>query len=174
MVNIHRIVQLMQEHQVASSQDLVGVAAPEILHMQKRLNIQFPLSYRLFLQNFGRSAGGLSPWRAIYFDDLIEIREDFNERLARLNQPFEVPAEALVIAQAEDLFDYLFCDGSEDPPVYRISLLQDCAFCEPCAPAFSVYLEDLVVASDGDEWLDDLAGEDTYSAAQCSGEEDIL
>jgi hypothetical protein len=167
-------MQLMQEHQVARHQDLVGVSASEINQMQQRLGIQFPTSYTLFLKSFGRSAGILSPWKAIYFDDLTEIREEFNERLAYLNPPFEVPSETLVIAQAEDIFDYLFCDGHEDPPVYRIMLLPESAFCEPCAPSFTAYLELLVLASSRDGWLDDLAGEETYAAGTRGHNDDQL
>ena len=173
-MNIHRIVQLMQERQVASRKDLVGVSLTEIQTLQQHLGIKFPTSYSQFLQAFGRSAGLLSPWRAIYFDDLLEIREEFETRLTQLAKPFDLPSEALIIAQAEELFDYLFCDGSEDPPVYRIKLLPDSAFCERCAPAFSDYLEALVMAQDQEAVWDDLAGEETYSLAHSVKDDEQL
>ncbi|RYZ81552.1 MAG: SMI1/KNR4 family protein [Moraxellaceae bacterium] len=174
MLDVDNFMQLMQVHQVATPRDLVGVCAQEIQKLQQRLGVVFPASYSQFLQTCGRSAGLLSPWVAFYFDDLIEIREEFDERLAALADPFEVPANALVFAQADDVFDYLFCDDSEDPPVYRLNFLADSPSCECCALTFSAYLEALVVASDREQWLDDLVEDETYSVASCVSEEDKL
>ena len=174
MLDVRHFMQLMQLHQVAGPRDLVGVCAQEIQSLQRRLGVIFPVSYSQFLQTCGRSAGLLSPWVAFYFDDLLEIRDEFNERLAALDAPFDMPSNALVFAQADNIFDYLFCDGSEDPPVYRLNFLADSPSCECCAPAFSVYLEALVVASDREQWLDDLVEDETYAVASCVNEEDKL
>lgn len=174
VLDVQRLKHMMQTHQVANPPDLVGVCAEEIARLQERLGLIFPASYQQFLLTCGRSAGLLSPWVAFYFDDLVEIREEFNERLGELIDPFEVPANALVFAQADAIFDYFFCDGSEDPPVFRLNFQTQNPSCERCAASFSAYLEALVLASDKDQWLDELGEDETYSEASCEGDEDSL
>lgn len=174
MLDGQRLVQLMQTHQVASVRDLVGVCDREIQALELRLGLTFPASYKQFLRLCGRSAGHISPWVALYFDDLVEIREEFFERLAQAMLPLDLSSDVLIIAQAEEVFDFIYCDGTEDPPVYRINFQAQpvCLSCQ--AQAYSLYLEEVVIASDRDNWLDDLADDDTYAVADISGEEDKL
>lgn len=174
MLDVQRLKHMMQTHQVASPPDLVGVCAEEIARLQTRLGLVFPASYQQFLLTCGRSAGLLSPWVAFYFDDLVEIREEFNERLSELIDPFDVPANALVFAQADAIFDYFFCDGSEDPPVYRLNFQTENPSCERCAMSFSAYLEALVLASDKEQWLDELGEDETYCDARSENDEENL
>lgn len=174
MLDGQRLVQLMQAHQVANERDLVGVCDKEIQALERRLGLSFPDSYKQFLHLCGRSAGHISPWVALYFDDLMEIREEFFERLAQAALPLNLSSDVLIIAQAEEVFDFLYCDGSDDPPVYRINFQAQPPTLMCQAQAYSLYLEAVVIASDRDNWLDDLADDDTYAVADLSGEDDKL
>lgn len=174
MLDIQRIVQLMQTHQVARQRDLVGVCLTEIQALQQRLGVVFPASYCQFLHICGRSAGLLSPWVALYFDDLLEIRDEFHLHLDALTAPIDLSPELLVIAQAEAVFDFIYCDGSDDPPVYRINFQTEQSFFSCNAPAFSLYLESLVEASDRANWLDDLTTDETYAVTGVGDEDKLL
>lgn len=143
--SIQKVVRLMEASAVATAGDLVGVNESEIKQLEQQLHLTFPKVYRQYLITFGRSAGYLSPWMAIYFDDLKEIRETFDLYQAQ-GFDFELPAKALLIANFENTFDFIVCDGSHDPEVYRVDFRCD----QPSAIAykkhFSGYLESLVTS----------------------------
>lgn len=149
MIDVSQLTNLMENRGVAHKSDLVGVSEAEILDLEKHFALVFPRAYRQFLRNFGRSAGFLSPWMAIYFDDLKEIRDQFDCLLAADNHPFTLPEKALLIGNWESVFDYLLCDGRDDPEVYRIDLYQaELLHGRVYARSYSAYLENLVKTAD--------------------------
>lgn len=149
----------MEERGVASNQDLVGVSEQEIQTLEQHFGVEFPKAYRQYLSSFGRSAGYLSPWMAIYFDDLKEIRETF-ELYVEQGFSFKLPAGALIIANFENTFDFFICKGSHDPAVYRVDFRQENPSAKKFAPSFSYYLDNLVKISDTSTLPEDLFGDD--------------
>jgi hypothetical protein len=149
MIDVSQLTNLMEHRGVAHKSDLVGVSEAQILDLEKYFGLHFPRTYRQFLRHFGRSAGLLSPWMAIYFDDLKEIREQFNCLIAADRHPFALPDKALLIGNWESVFDYLLCDGTDDPEVHRIDLYQtDLLQGRVYAKSYSAYLENLIKTAD--------------------------
>lgn len=145
MIHIPELIQLMSDLGVAQSRDLVGVSEQEIAALEKHFGIKLPQSYHLFLRNMGRSAGYLSPWMAIYFDDLKEIREQFDLLNATLAAPVTLPGRSVVIANWESVFDYMVCAGNDDPAVTRVELCNSDGPREKIyAASYSEYLGNLV------------------------------
>lgn len=160
MINISELTQLMASLGVASSGDLVGVTEQDIRSLEDHFGLALPQSYQQFLSHMGRSAGYLSPWMAIYFDDLKEIREQFDLLNATLNEPASLPAKALVIANWESVFDFIICDKAEDPEVFRIDLCQDSGrSAKSYAPSYSEYVTNLARNANTNEIPSDLLEE---------------
>ncbi len=149
MIDVGHLTSLMEQRGVAHKADLIGVSDAQIQSLEQHFGVKFPLSYRQFLRHFGRSAGFLSPWMAIYFDDLKEIRDQFDCLLAADKKPFTLPAKAMFIGNWESVFDYILCDGRDDPEVYRIDLYQpERNHRRVYAKSYSAYLENLVKTAD--------------------------
>lgn len=170
-MELERIVRLMEERDIAKSSDLVGVSEREIGRMEAQLDIHFPAAYRQYLLRFGRSAGFLSTWMAIYFDDLEEIREAFEQLNREYVEAIVLPRNALLISNLDSVFDYLFCDGSADPEVFRIDMRGDNgAFCEKYAESFSAYIERLILNADAEK----LHGDSDFADFEACRDDDIL
>jgi hypothetical protein len=151
MIDLSHLTHLMEHRGIARRADLVGVSDAEIQRLEQYFGVTFPASYRQFLGAFGRSAGLLSPWMAIYFDDLKEIREQFLGLLAADNFQYQLPENALLIANWESVFDFIICDDNANPAVYRFDLFQsDAAHYRLYANCFSRYLENLIENADSD------------------------
>lgn len=149
MIDVSHLTCLMEHRGVAKKSELVGVADSAIRTLENYFGLTFPASYREFLRSFGRSAGFLSPWMAIYFDDLKEIRDQFDCLVAANDLPFNLPAQTLLIANWESVFDFVVCDGRDDPPVYRIDLYQtDRSNFRVYSKSYSEYLENLIKTAD--------------------------
>lgn len=170
MIDIEKVSCLMHDLGVAQKQDLIGVSDCQITELEAFFDLRFPTAYRKYLLAFGRSAGYLSPWLAIYFDDLKEIREQFELLNITHNNAARLPQDTLLIANWESVFDYLICDGAEDPIVYRLDL---CGAQGPSsrryASCFSEYLEKLVRSTD-------TAGlpQDFFEEQSDEGHEDLI
>jgi hypothetical protein len=149
MIDVSHLTCLMENRGVAHKSELVGVNNTEIQSLEKYFGLAFPSCYRQFLHNFGRSAGLLSPWMAIYFDDLKEIRDQFECLSAASALPSNLPPNALLIANWESVFDFVICNDCDDPPVYRIDLYQpDPSNLRVYSPLYSEYLENLINTTD--------------------------
>ncbi len=145
-MNIDYLIRLMDQNNIASPSDLVGVSEKEIKKFEKKTKLSLPAAYKSYLTQFGRSAGMLSTWMAIYFDDLDEIKEAFETINTMEESAIELAENALLITQMGTYFDYILCGESDDPSVYRIELNNRTgAFCEKCAEKFSAYLEQLIL-----------------------------
>lgn len=139
----------MAQLNVAQRADLVGVSEPEIQALESHFGLRFPRAYRDYLLTFGRSAGYLSPWMAFYFDDLKEIRDQFDLLNIAHNNPAKLPERSLLIANWESVFDFILCDGEDDPSVYRLDLFTDGgASSRRYAASFAEYLEKVVRSTD--------------------------
>lgn len=147
VIHIQKIIRLMEEQGVATPKDLVGVTEKEIKQLESHFKLEFPKAYRQYLTHFGRSAGLLSPWMAIYFDDLKEIREIFDLYVAQ-GLGIKLPKDALLVANFENTFDFILCNGAHDPAVYRVDFRQEKPSSAKHSPNFSSYLENLVKNSD--------------------------
>ncbi len=147
VIAISKIIRLMEEKGVATTNDLVGVSEQEIQVLEEYFQLAFPKSYRQFLTAFGRSAGFLSPWVAIYYDDLKEIRDTFDLYLAQ-GLEYQLPDGALIIANIENTFDFIQCKGDHDPSVYRVDFRDEPPLSKRLSVSFSDYLEHLVNTSD--------------------------
>lgn|GEM_PF-1916281 len=149
MIDVGHLTNLMESRGIARKSDLVGVSEAQILNLEKYFTLSFPRTYREFLRNFGRSAGLLSPWMAIYFDDLKEIRDQFDCLIAADGHSFTLPEKALLIGNWESVFDYLVCDGRDDPEVYRVDLYQaEVPHARLYAKSYSAYLENMIKTAD--------------------------
>ncbi|MCR6650706.1 MAG: SMI1/KNR4 family protein [Cellvibrionaceae bacterium] len=149
MIDVSHLTSLMEHRGVARKSELVGVSDTEVRSLEHYFGLSFPSSYRQFLRSFGRSAGFLSPWMAIYFDDLKEIRDQFDCLVAADGLHFNLPAKTLLIANWESVFDFIVCDGQENPPVYRIDLYKvDHSQFRVYAQSFGEYLENLITTTD--------------------------
>ncbi len=152
MSELSSIIQLMEQKGIAHRRDLVGVPDAEIRHLEAYFEIRFPEVYRDYLLTFGRSAGFLTPWMAIYFDDLKEIRDLFDQfnatKHVESNFGFLLPADALLVANCESVFDLVICHKAANPPVIRVDFSSDIVKPKPIAASFTAYLEYLVNSSD--------------------------
>lgn len=134
---------------MATSAELIGVNTTEIAKLEQFFGIQFPANYQLFLQHFGRSAGMLSPWMAIYFDDLKEMREQFDFLVASQGETITLPDTALIIGNWESVFDFIICNQDDDPAVFRIDLCADDAGqFRRYSESYSEHLENMINTSD--------------------------
>lgn len=157
MININEITQLMASLGVATGADLVGVTEKDVQSLETYFGLQLPASYRDFLLHMGRSAGYLSPWMAIYFDDLKEIREQFDLLNATLATPIMLPANALIIANWESVFDFMVCTERDDPQVLRVDLCHESGPCiKNYSPSYTEYLTNLVRSANTQEIPSDL------------------
>lgn len=120
MIQFEELIQLMSLHDIAQSNDLVGVPLSEIKAMEAYFDVKFPALYVQFLFTCGRSAGRLADWTAIYFDDLKEIAEEYSFQADAQSSAHQFNANALIIAHYGTYFDYIHCNGEADPEVYRI------------------------------------------------------
>lgn len=152
MSELRNIIQLMERKGIANRRDLVGVPDAEIRSLEAHLELRFPEVYREYLLTFGRSAGFLTPWMAIYFDDLKEVRDLFDQFNATKELEsgfgFLLPADALLVANCESVFDFLVCHKAADPPVIRVDFSSEIVRPKPIAATFTAYLEYLVNSSD--------------------------
>lgn len=163
MVDVQKLVNLMIEKGLAKSSELIGVSSQEMQSLEHFFSLEFPFAYRLFLSHFGRSAGFLSPWMAIYYDDLKEIRENFDNLNRNRLIKFSLPKAALLIANCESTFDFLLCDEGEDPSVYRLELGgQGDIKAQLYAQCFSSYLENLILTSEHGEMPEELILDDGF------------
>ncbi len=160
VIAISKIIRLMEEKGVATAKDLVGVSEQEVQVLEEYFQLAFPKSYRQFLMAFGRSAGFLSPWMAIYYDDLKEIRDTFDLYLAQ-GLEYQLPEDALIIANVENTFDFLLCKGNHDPSVYRVDFRDEPPLSKRFAVSFSDYLENLVNTSDAGALPQDVFDDDS-------------
>lgn len=149
MSNIQKCVNLMAQLNVAQPRDLVGVSEQEIQTLESHFGLRFPRVYRDYLLTFGRSAGFLSPWMAFYFDDLKEIRDQFDLLNIAHNSPVKLPERSLLIANWESVFDFILCDAEDDPTVFRLDLFNDGGVSSrQYAPSFGKYLEKVVQSTE--------------------------
>lgn len=141
----------MQELGVATGAELVGVPAREILALEQQWSLRLPRAYRDFLLRCGRSAGYLSPWTALYFDDLKEIRDAYAcqwcQRASPATPALPSPDTALFIAYDHLTFDYLVPDRSADPEVWRVRFGETPPTVTLVASSFSRYLTAQIEAS---------------------------
>lgn len=173
MSQLPSIVQLMERKGIAHRRDLVGVPDAEIRRLEAHLGLRFPDVYREYLLTFGRSAGFLTPWMAIYFDDLKEIRDLFDQfnatKHVESNFGFLLPADALLIANCESVFDFLICHKAANPPVIRVDFSSEIVRPKPIAASFTTYLEYLVNSSDTTGFPDEV-----YDDAELDLQDDII
>jgi hypothetical protein len=151
MNDLGHLTRLMEHRGIARKTDLVGVSDREIQALERLWGLRFPEVYRQFLREFGRSAGKLSPWLAIYFDDLKEIKEQFLGLVALESSQLILPQDALLIANWESVFDFIRCNGLDDPQVFRVDLYSAQRYkIRLYAHSFSDYLENLIETSEAD------------------------
>lgn len=143
-MHFQQLTELMSKLGVAQPHDLVGVPLTEIKVMEAFFGLRFPASYVHFLHRCGRSAGHLSGWAAIYFDDLKEIAEEFEFHKTMINSELLLPSSGLLIAHYNQSFDYMICDGTTEPTIYRITFNEGSAHCERFANNHSEYLEGMI------------------------------
>ncbi len=159
MVDVKKLTCLMAKKGIAQSSELIGVSLKEAGKLENYFGVRFPSAYTAFLTHFGRSAGFLSPWMAIYFDDLKEIKESFELHNSQSKHPFSLPERALLIANGENVFDFILCNESDDPSVYRVDFGGDTnksVIAVLYAKSYSAYLEALIDSSDDALFPDDL------------------
>ena len=144
-MQLKQIIQLMAEHHVAKTTDLVGVRLSDIHALEKQFERRFPATYVQFLHLCGRSAGRLAGWASLYFDDLKEIAEEFEFQRNMTQSSQLLPSNALLIGQHDNHFDYFLCDGNDDPEVYRISFVEESLHCMRFANSFTSYIENLTL-----------------------------
>lgn len=158
MINIAELTQQLASLGVAQQKDLVGVAPSSIQALEAHFGVQLPQAYHTFLLKMGRSAGYLSPWMAIYFDDLKEIREQFDFLNATLEKPITLPPNAFIIANWESVFDYFICGEQNDPAVFRVDLCKNIPSRDHnlYATSYSDYLNNLVQNANNNEIPTDL------------------
>lgn len=165
MTDLTKLMELMAVKGIARRSELVGVSQTELQALEEFFGLVFPKAYRNYLRQFGRSAGYLSPWMAIYFDDLKEIKESFLEQSAALRNPLRLPAKSLLIAQRESVFDLILCKGHSDPVVFRLNLAQPKVI-RRVANSFSQYLHNMITSAAADSGVEEFATDDYLLPAE--------
>ena len=144
-MQLQQLTDLMSQLGVAQAKDLVGVPLADIRALENYFGLKFPACYVQFLHKCGRSAGHLAGWAAMYFDDLKEIAEEFEFHTTLTNVALPLPDPGLLIAHYGQYFDYLVCDGSAEPAIFRITFdPKDGAQCERFADNYGHYLEAII------------------------------
>lgn len=141
---IGELLALMHALKVAKPSDFVGVPLAEVRSMERHFAVKFPAIYVQFLHHCGRSAGFLSGWWSIYFDDLKEIAQDFADISKAREAVTELPPNGVFIANQGLVFDYLLCNGEHDPAVWRVDFSNSNLVCEEYAASYSDYLETFI------------------------------
>ena len=106
-----------------------------------------PPAYRAFLLECGKSAGLLCDDAYFFYPalkylkrDVQEILDDDDEDLKGFE--FSVPENALVIGSCQGRqHDYLICDGSGDPAVFRLTLMRGISRIHV---SFTSYIEQMI------------------------------
>lgn len=143
MNDVSKLARIMAQKDIAQEHELIGISLSEMLTLEEYFGLVFPQAYRTFLKQFGRSAGLLSPWMAMYFDDLKEIRETFDIQAKQLKKAPRLPRKALLISHWESVYDFIICGKDQDPEVFRIDLTQG-GKPKLHSPSYSQYLLTLV------------------------------
>lgn len=161
MNDLSPVIESMQTKGIANRSELIGVSQLERKALEQYFGLNFPEWYREFLHQFGRSAGFLSPWRAMYFDDLKEIKESFKEQARTLARAIQLPPKTLLIAQLESVFDFIVCNGHANPKVYRVDLNRPAQIYVQ-ANSFGEYLVNLVNDANNGVIIDESFNDDSY------------
>ena len=97
-----------------------GCTESEIRLIEEHLNLRLPKVYREFLKKMGRQAGKLFVGTDMFYNDLFDNREGFQELLEEDEFSFDLKPSIFVFAGHQG-YTYLFFDTEEsliDPPVY--------------------------------------------------------
>lgn len=170
MININKLVNLMEQRNIAEREDITGIDSADIQELEHYFGLSFPATYVQFLQHFGHSAGYLSPWMTIYFNDLKSMRTQFELLLATQTEETTLPQNALIIGNWESIFDYIICGNNPDPMVYRLDLFNHNTHqTQQYADSYSSYLKNMIESADTSsipsDFFDDI---DTLTALDAS------
>ena len=91
---------------------------PEIVDLEKELNIFLPEAYREFLLWMGRGTGKFLQGSEVTYKDLVKIQGWVNELLEERELPL-LPTNAFVFYIHQGYqFAYFLLNGEDDPKVY--------------------------------------------------------
>jgi hypothetical protein len=103
---------------IAARLEATGCTPEEIARIEADQGVALPPSYRAFLQNMGRDAGGLFGGTDIVFPDILGARDGAVELLLENQMPHVLPATTVVIYLHQGyVFGFLDPGEGSDPPV---------------------------------------------------------
>lgn len=97
---------------------VAGCTIPEIVDLEKELDIFLPEAYREFLLWMGKDTGKFLTGSEVEYRDLVQIQSGTNELLKDRGYPL-LPNNAFVFYIRQGYqFSYFLLDGNDDPEVY--------------------------------------------------------
>lgn len=116
-----RLKQSILQSRMGKVNLIQGCSEEEIQKLEKQHNVIFPISYRIFLNNFGHGIGGKVMNDIDFLYDSISSLTDIarNEILVEKGDPI-LPKQAFVFAMRYgEQFMFFDANGlSEDPPIF--------------------------------------------------------
>lgn len=128
-----RLLQRMEESDVATLSQLVGCSEQEVAALEARYGLRLPESYTLYLRMMGHKSGRLftCDHMAVFYRDVLEMTAEERLMWAECQSEdgsgpppeFHLPADALLIAsRLGDQFQFLRCNGQDDSPVWYFNI----------------------------------------------------
>lgn len=108
------------ENKLAFPKNIRGCSEIDIRELEKHFDVKLPLIYKDFLRIMGRQAGEYQRGTDIYYNDLFDLRKQFEEILRENNNPFLLKSSIFVFSGHQGIIFHFF-DTEEDfidPPVY--------------------------------------------------------
>lgn len=117
------LIRRMKRRGVAHPRELTGVSEAELAEFERARGTQLPVRYREFLLACGMTAGHLGRSVDFLWPRARGLHADFAELVAEdAALADRLPADAVLINSYSTWFDYVRCDGADDPPVVRMCI----------------------------------------------------
>jgi len=117
------IINLLSENKIANDNEIQGFTASEVEQCEQAIGAKLPNQYREFLLATGHDAGLLFQGTDILFrnvENLLELRKDAEDLLAKNEETFTLPADAFVFSMHQGYeFNFFVLSEGNEPPVYQ-------------------------------------------------------
>lgn len=113
-----RLVELIIEEGLANTDEIEGCTESEIRQVEEKFDIEFPKTYRSYLEYLGKSSGGYLRGHICHYPLIKEVREDAVQTLKQSDTPFELSDDDFVFLSSQSVAFFYFDVTNPDPEVY--------------------------------------------------------
>lgn len=117
---IEQLTENLIKNKVASPKNIRGCSELEINELESYFNVKLPQLYKEFLKKMGKQAGDYRVGTDIFYEDLYDLRQQFQDILDDHNNPFLLKPSIFVFSVHQGVIFHFFDTGDDytDPPVY--------------------------------------------------------